>query len=183
MNVDEMTQQIRNEQAEKLLAQAQKWPVGSRWTTTDGQNTATVVGFDLDLVEPWFLDDDLHGQGEYWTLSDFVASPDDLAPATDDTTISDRARSLSRGRGIPQHVTLWDTPASAGQILAAIAFKEAGDALVAADRAARAAADLRSTRIATVVSHCDGNQSAAARLLGMDQSRISRAISSLPVIP
>ncbi|MHA6764663.1 helix-turn-helix domain-containing protein [Streptacidiphilus sp. PAMC 29251] len=181
-NVDQLTLQIKHQQAEKLLAVAQQWPVGSRWTTADG-DLATVVGFDCDLEEPWLLADYLlDGEPQLETPENFAGDPSALTRADDDIETADRARALSRGRGVPQHPTLWDTPATAGQILAVRAFLDATYAQIEADRAARKAAELRSERIAAIAGLC-GSQTAAARLLGIDQSTVSRAINSLPVIP
>jgi hypothetical protein len=182
-NVDQATQQIRRERTEKLLAKAQAWPVGSRWTEDGDDEPFTIIGFDYDLEEPLALADEATGGHEFAILSDFVTSPDELTRAADDPDLAERACATARGCGVPQHLNLWDTPTTVDQILAASDYREANHAWLSSQRAERAAALARGYEIAAVVGQCGGNQSAAARLLGLEQSRVSRTIKDLPVVP
>jgi hypothetical protein len=180
---------------ERILEKSQEWPIGSRWSLTnepDSDYRLTVVAFDCELEEPLFLADDFKHGHEFTTLSEEVGDDPDsakeqadagaLTRAANDSALAERACAAARGLGV-RHFTVWATPATLEQLLAAHEAYEANEAMITATKAARRAEQERNERIAAVVGQCGGNQSAAARLLGIDQSRISRAISSLPVVP
>lgn len=179
--------EARQEAAETAFAQAQTFRIGSRIDLGDG-DYCTLVALRLDggmrmRVVALYSPDSRDHQFGVSTLAEMVDDTDDVTTAPDDAELSASARrdamadrELHTWYGA--HDVLWDNPTSVEQVERVIAFG-------VADRAWREAATLeaealkaRSGAIEAVCWSMDSNQSATARMIGLDQSRISRAVKA-----
>lgn len=174
------------EQSEHLYTQAQQYRIGSRAAVDDSHYTLVALEIHGRTVQPVYVIDTF-ATAQFAVLND-EDETDELEPAPDDPGRALAARNWAAGQRdqISQYGgtdMLWDNPTSAEQIADVIWFGYADRDWRIAEQAQRATASKRAWRIACVVKSAGDNQSAAARLLGLDQSRVSRAVEAAKRAP
>lgn len=176
------TSDYTQERAELLFTSAQQHRIGSR--VSDGTTGYTIVALILgpETVRPYYLADDWETNTQFAWLTQTEMDDEDAASIPDDPEIAKRARAHAAAER--EFVTrygaedvLWDNPTSADQVRRVLEFGEADRAWRIAESAQREAARERAIRIARV-AWAAGTQTAAGRLLGLDQSRVSRAVET-----
>jgi hypothetical protein len=167
----------------QLLDSTRKHPIGSR--VTDGTDTYTVVAFYIyssgETAMPLLLSDPDVDDGRLNITGLSELEPLTPAPANPDVTAKARELARSDRESVTRHGNediLWDNPDSTDQLETVLNFFEADRAWRIAERAQIKAAEERAIRIARVAWGSGNNQSAAGRLLGLDQSRVSRAMTT-----
>jgi hypothetical protein len=171
---------IKEQEAASMFTLAQQHRIGSRVTDKDDAYTlVAVILVDPFTIDPVYVPDHRSGNAEdniYGSedLGDTTPAPDDaqLAAAARDCALAARDYLTYYG----SEDVLWDNPTSAEQILSVLRLREADEAWRIAEKAQQDAARERAIHISWVSASSGNNQSAAARLLGMDQSRVSRAV-------
>ncbi|WP_033355485.1 hypothetical protein [Kitasatospora aureofaciens] len=172
--------------AERLYSSAREYRIGSR-VTLDGSPSSrfTLVALELGRgrVFPLYVDDDcVSGKNTQFGVLDrdeaehVVPAPDDEEKARAAQAWAASAREDFTHYG--QQRVLFDTPASAEQVWRFLQFCEADREWRIAERAQRQAASQRAEAIAQIVWG-NSNQSSTARLLGLNQSTVSRAVASV----
>lgn len=180
-------------------------PIGTRYT--DGEDTYTLVAYNLDPYRPTdarpylIADDDLDGpRSEFdtlndgsipmWVVEEIVPDGEALALAPQDEEKSARAvRAAVRRYNEPPrnsgetHWTL--TFADLGTAEGVEAFHQFARAELELRKAQYALADasLERARKLDMVVYREGSQRKAAKVVGMDQSTVSRVLSELPADP
>lgn len=175
MNGSDYTQN----RAELLYTAVQQHRIGSRITDGDASYTLVALNLGSTGVRPLYLgDDDINQRPDFLTLDEIG----DVTPLADDAAISQTARvyAVKEREAVNSngHLdTLWDNPRSAEEIQQVLEYGEADRAWRIAERAQREAAQARAISIARI-AWATGKQTATGRLLGLDQSRVSRAVET-----
>ena len=176
------TSDCTQERAELLFASAQQLRIGSR--VTDGTTGYTIVALILgkESVRPYYLADDWETNAQFAWLTQSEMDDEDAVSIPDDPEIAKRARAhaATEREFVTHHGAndvLWDNPTSADQVQCVLEFGEADRVWRIAESAQRKAARDRALSIAQV-AWAAGTQTAAGRLLGLDQSRVSRAVEA-----
>ncbi|MFD7922476.1 hypothetical protein ACFV3R_25030 [Streptomyces sp. NPDC059740] len=183
-------------------------PIGSRYA--DDETGYTLVAYSVDPVngraEPLFIADDDIGEGaasQHWmdramhgstpllAVSDVVGiGSETLHPAPDDAdkaaaafaALATREEHTFRDTGDFSRVTLYAELNSDEEVAAFLAYAKAELELRSAQRRLERAARDRSERIA-LVADLTGSQRQAAKVLGVNQSTVSRALRERPERP
>lgn len=165
------------ERAQLIYAAVGQHRIGSRITDGDSEYTLVALILGSDSARPVYLADDYEAPRFDWITRDEIG---DVDSAPDNAELAARARAHASAERdwISQHGQmdiLLDNPGNAEQVRRVLEFGEADRAWRIAEEKQRKAAAERAISIATL-ARAAGTQSAAGRLIGLDQSRISRAM-------
>ncbi|MFB7222422.1 hypothetical protein [Streptomyces sp. NPDC056227] len=167
------------ERAQLIYAAASQHRIGSRVTDGDTEYTLVALVLGSDYARPLYLSDNWETNTQFsWV--DGKDEIEDFDPAPDNAELAARARAHAATERdyISQHGQMdicLDNPGNAEQVRRVLEFGEADRAWRIAESAQRKAAAERAASIA-ILARAAGTQSAAGRLIGLDQSRISRAM-------
>ncbi|MDX2694899.1 hypothetical protein [Streptomyces ipomoeae] len=170
--------------AERVHPRLGEYRIGSR-VTAGTPDTFTLVALRLegdgDVFPIYVSDGCVTGRDTQFGILE-RDDLEDIAPAQDDPEKADAARAwASRDResitGYGHDAVLFDIPASIDQLWRFLLFCEADREWRIAERAQREAASRRASAVAQV-AWTDGSQSSAARILGLNQSTVSRAVAA-----
>ncbi|MDX2658291.1 hypothetical protein PV402_39585 [Streptomyces scabiei] len=184
MNSTDQNNELDRQKAERTYPQTQKHRIGSR-VTDDSGTLFTLVGLSLEGaydVSPIYVSDDyVTGRDTQFGILE-RDEVEDVVPAPDDPEKANAARAWAAGdreslTGYGVSYVLFDNPASVDQLYRFLRFCRADREWRLAELAQRKAAAERAVTIAQIV-WADGNQSSTARLLGLNQSRVSRAVAA-----
>lgn len=169
--------------AAKVCTHAAEYRIGSRVTL--GRQHFTLVALEArrESVFPIYVSDDyVNGTDkQFGTLSrndlpHIVTAPDDAekSNAAREWAVKERD-SLSEYGNLD---LMFETPSNPEQVLRFLRFREADRELQRAEYEQRQAARRRAMAIAQI-AWADDNQSSAARLLGLNQATVSRAVAAV----
>lgn len=179
--------QIPAEATASILEDSRKWPIGSR--ATDGVETYTVVATAITLgltgeAGPILISDEnvAAGRVDFSNLAEvddwdrtLEALPADEAKAAAALTFTANNRESA---AMYEDYVVFDDPTTPEQIDAIINFGIADREWREIEAQQRQAATKRAIAMAQVAWSSNKNQSTAARLLGVNQSSISRAVDT-----
>ncbi|TQE33154.1 hypothetical protein [Streptomyces ipomoeae] len=172
--------------AERMYSQVSTYRIGSR-IVLDGLEPHTLVALRLEGggdVFPFYVGDDcVSGLNSQFGVLDRDDLEEGFLPAPDDPekVRAARAWAANNREYLTHHghdYVLFDTPASVEHLWRFLRFCEADREWRVAEQEQRKAAAQRAHAIAQVVWTDDNNQSSAARLLGLNQSSVSRAVAA-----
>lgn len=176
-----------HEKAEQIYQKARQYNIGSR-ITLEGlpEDGHTLVALELqgesDLFPIYVSDDYVTGKDTQFGVLERDDLEDGILPSPDDPekTRAARAWAASNREYLTRHghsYVLFDDPASVEQVLCFLRFCAADREWRLAEGEQRRAAAERGHAIAQIV-WTDSNQSSTARLLGLNQSSVSRAVAA-----
>jgi len=174
------------QKAERAHSRLREYRIGSRVTCGDQDDTVyTLVALRLNTmgnIDPLYFsdayvtgDDNQFGELEEDDLEDIQPAPDDPGKASAARAWAIRNRETITRYG--DEDVLFDIPATADQLRRFLDFCEADREWRVAEHAMRRAAGRRAYTVAQV-AWTDGTQSSAARILGLNQSSVSRAVAA-----
>lgn len=168
----------------EILESTRRHPIGSRLTATHATYTVVALRLSGLTTTPILLADNATSGADWeWTGGLDRETRASLTPAAADPDQAAKARALARQKrdlitSYGSADVLWDNPTATAEIRAVLAYGEVDRAWRLAESAQQKAAEERALAIARVAWDAGGNQSAAGRLLGLDQSRVSRAMET-----
>jgi len=171
--------------AERLYSRTSEYRIGSRIALDDlGTPHYTLVGLHLegDVLPLYVSDDYVSGRDTQFGVLEHDELDESVLAAPDDPEKAHAARAwAAKNREYLTHYghddVLFDIPTSVEQLRRFIQFCKTDREWRVAEHAQRRAASRRAHAIAQIV-WTDDNQSLAARVLGLNQSSVSRAVAA-----